>query len=137
MINNDYFELVEKLIHRTKEGKVNWKSTANEDEFIVFFNDFSLSIYISRVGFGPVSHVVISLRDDTGKEIDRFDLDDEDEHYEMVMNLHSSARRKALRIDDALHTIMSELESKNSIGLDEDPRNNDPFFDFDADDETF
>jgi len=119
MISNEYIDLVEKLLVRTKEGEVNWKNTVKSDEYMIYFKSFSLSISTSYDNFSNEHTVLISLRNDTGKEIDNFLINEEDPHYKMVTELHTGARRKALRIDEALSTIMTELESSDTVGLPE------------------
>lgn len=124
MINDDYIHLIEKLHKRTQNGEVNWKSTARVNEFMVYFKDFSLSV-ASRFDTNEDEDIVsITLRNDSGTEIDRFWITPQDVSlYHTASEMHSGARRKALQIDDALSVIMSELESDEVVGLPDDPRN--------------
>lgn len=126
MISNEYIDLVEKLLERTRDGEVNWKGTVKSNEYMIYFKNFSLSISTSFDNFTNQNNVVISLRNDSGDEIDNFWIDEEDAHYKLVSELHAGARRKALQIDEALSTIMTELESTETVGL---PEKNDGFDD--------
>lgn len=135
MIADEYVSLVGKLLDRTKSGEVNWKSTANENEFMVYFKKFSLSVSSSYDNHSQEEQYVISLRNESGAEIDRFWLEPHEEQWKTASELYIGARRKALKIDDALSLIMSELESDGSVGLEEKPekKNKSGFEDFDDD----
>ena len=126
MISDDYIHLVEKLIKRTKAGEVNWKNTVKDGEYMIYFKGFSLSISTSFDDNEDKGYVLISLRNESGNEIDKFWIGEGDPHYKMVSELYSGARRKALQIDEALSSIMSELESTETVGL---PEKHDPFDD--------
>lgn len=131
MISDDYIHLVEKLVERTKAGEVNWKSTVSDNEFMVYFKNFSLSVSTSYDPDEDRVFAYLSLRNDSGKEIDKFWIDQDDEHFQMISDMHAGARRKAFRIDEALHTIMSELNSDGAVGLKKKPAKNVDNFDDD------
>ena len=121
MISDDYISLVQRLIGRTKSGDVNWKLTANENEFMVYFKKFSLSVRRSYDHQEDMEYTSISLRNDSGEEIDQYWISTKDPQWNIVNDLYDGARRKALQIDDALHIIMEELDSDGSVGLEEKP----------------
>lgn len=121
MISDDYISLVQRLLDRTKSGDVNWKLTANENEFMIYFKKFSLSVRHTYDQHEDMEYTSITLRDDSGEEIDQFWIDTTDPHWNIVNDLYAVARRRALHIDDALHIIMKELDSDGSVGLEEKP----------------
>ena len=119
MIKNEYYELIEKLVDKTNSGDVNWKSTADNQRFLVYFKDFSLSV---DGGITPDDndYVRITLWNDLGKQIDSFLLMENEKHWKLVNDLFQGARRKALKIDEALHLILDELNTTGVIGIDAD-----------------
>jgi hypothetical protein len=123
MINEEYSQLVRMLASRTSEGSVNWKATIADNEFVVLFQNFSLSIRAEAENWEPTSYR-LTLRNGLGKEIDELYVGSGAELYETVHDLYSSARRKALHIDEALQLILGELKSADLVGLDEPPLEN-------------
>ena len=131
-IPDGYRELIGSLVMRTQLGQVNWKSTAGSDRFVIYFKDFSLGISSESHGGGyggePWSAVSVTLYDKDGNSMDQFTLADDDPDYKNMEGLHASARRKALRIDEAISTLMNQLEADEPIGDDPPPADDDlPF----------
>ncbi|MCG8073278.1 MAG: hypothetical protein N0C86_14990 [Candidatus Thiodiazotropha taylori] len=121
MITDEYFSLVEKLVHRTSQGEVNWKSTSDNHQFLVYFNKFTLSVSQSFDQHNQEAYIRIVLLNDEGSEIDSFWVHESDNHWELASQLFTGARRKALQIDEAIHTIMDELDNKDTVGKKELP----------------
>lgn len=116
MLNREYVDLIEKLAERTADARVNWKTTSSENEFVVYFADFSVSLRIHS-DYQDNEYVTVVLRDKAGKSIDELTIGLEDDLWTTVHALYLAARRKALRIDDALRHIISELSSdRQNIG---------------------
>lgn len=126
MITDEYIELVEKLLGKTQCSEVNWLPTSANGEFVVYFNDFSLSI---SGGHNPndEQYVRVVLRNDNGAEIDSFWSVESEREWELISELLSGARRKALNIDEAISTILTELDSVGTVGKKEDPIDDVPF----------
>ena len=126
MITEEYIGLIEKLLGKTQAGEVNWISTSSNSEFVVYFNDFSLSISGGNDAAGePYTRVI--LRNDNGTEMDSFWAVESEPEWELVNELLSGARRKALNIDKAIHNILSELDSVGTVGKEENPLDDVPF----------
>jgi hypothetical protein len=120
MLPSQYEELFEKLSERTQRGAVNWHPTADENEFVVYFRGFSLSVrfYESE---RDASEMYFKIRDDSGKEVDTFWISENDIRWEMAYRIYSSARRKALRIDEAVNSIVKQLDNAPTVGLEKPP----------------
>jgi hypothetical protein len=114
MLERDYDELLVQLHDRTIAGDVNWAPTPRGNEFLVVFQGFSLSLREDasneRIDYG------LTLRNETGKAIDEFWIGNEHELYLRVRELYTAARRRALRIDEALKVILAELRSSKAVG---------------------
>jgi hypothetical protein len=115
MIPDGYEELVDELTKKTLDGSVHWKATMNNREFLVYFDEFALSM---RDGTNDEQdwYVAVTLKNKTGKNIDSFIVWDSEPGYQKLSALHYSARRKALNIDGALKSIVGELRTKARIG---------------------
>ena len=129
MISDEYYELIAKLVKRTLSGEVNWKATSDDNQFVLYFNNFSLSVYQATDQNSGEEFARIVLLNDDGKEIDSFWVSERDEHWEIASNLFTGARRKALKIDEALHTILDELDGDGTVGKKEAPNKKTPFDD--------
>ena len=118
-IPSNYVKLLEHLAVRTAEGKVNWRNTAKKNTFAVYLKEFALTVseFYNEHPEGEGFMVTVTLLNAGGDEIDSFNLMDSDVDYAMVSSLHSSARRKALRIDEALNTMLHELKTLEKSAL--------------------
>jgi len=126
MISSDYKQLMDLLIQRTKEGKVNWQQSVAEAEFIVYFKERSLTIFTGVDQQSNEDFVAFVLRDKNGKEIDRFWVDQGDLDYQEMQALYLSARRTALDIDKTIRALTEELKSGKKIGLETPPEGSKP-----------
>lgn len=112
---NSYQDLARRLAMRTTQGRVKWQRTAREDEFIVYFESYALSVRLTAPVHDP-DYCTFAIRNITGEEVDRFIVEEGDELWPLARNLWAGARRKALRIDEALAGILEELDTKEIIG---------------------
>ena len=115
-IPKSYATLVNLLYQRTDAGKVNWHKTATASTVAVYFEDFALMISERRSSYDNEVFVRVALVDTDGDEIDVFIFPEDDEDYAIMSGLYTAARRKALRIDDALNTMLHELEQSDEVG---------------------
>ena len=110
MVPEIYSKIIPKLNSSTKAGKINWKTTSVPDKFMVSFKDFSLAIWSGYDQQEGGEFTAFELIDPDGKEVDRFYVKDSDKQWgEVAAELYGGARRKALRIDEALKVISKEL----------------------------
>jgi len=116
MIPDDYTELIDELTRRTLEGRVLWKPTLNQREYLVYFDQFTLSL---RDGSDDEdnAYITVTLKDKAGKNIDYFTVWSGDADWAKVSDLHQASRRKALNIDGAIKSIVTELRTKTAIGM--------------------
>lgn len=122
MIPEAYRAIVERLEQKTRESKVIWNQVS-KDTFAVNFGDYSLSV---REYFGEDENGVedrsidFRLLDSQGKTIDAFDIWSDDKDFENARELFSAARRKALKVDEALAVLSEVLETSTVVGLQEE-----------------
>ncbi len=109
MVPEAYSKIIAKLATKTKRGEVDWKSTSDEDMFLVNFKEFSLTIGTYYNDQEHENVVSFRLLDPKGKVIDYFPVAETDEWGGQAFEMYSGARRKARKIDEALQVIGKEL----------------------------
>lgn len=115
MISDEYRPLVDLLARRTSDDAVNWQATSDEDEFLVKFDNFSLSLRSAWDQETEKQYIAFTLRDAQGKRMDNFWVEVGDADYDQLNELWSRARRKALNIDSAIRQIIEELEAEPDV----------------------
>lgn len=121
MAELEFQALVNRLAERTAIGKVNWKPTASESEYVLYFKNNALSMR-RGVDDEDDEFVVFTLRNDAGKKIDEFRVWDSFGEWRAVADMWASARRRALKLDEALEGLLMEIETKDIIGDEAGPK---------------
>lgn len=121
MIPNAYEGLVNKLYTKTMKGQANWRQTADDNTFLLDFDEFSLTIHYQSCNQEP-DWIRLELRDETGNSIDGFWEDESDltGAYNRLDAIYGGARRKALRIDEAINVITRRLDEDEGCGTEDD-----------------
>ncbi len=114
-MTGDYQELLRALHVRTVEGKVNWQRTSSDVTFVVYFQGFSVTVKPGNSN-DEGDYIVFILRDDAGKVVDQFFVYESEDEYDLATQMYWYARRRALKIDIALKTILGELSSGKVVG---------------------
>ena len=122
MIPDQYTNILNNLLHKSRNGQVNWLSTADDKEFLVQFSSFSLSIRIWWDEFNSTAEIMVKLRDNSGNVLDTFSEGEDGPGWSLLEELFGAARRKALRIDEAIGEIEKELEVDDQVGADRKAR---------------
>lgn len=104
-------ELIRLLVKLTKEGKLAWESSYNDNAFRVNFANTTVVISEEKDSY------FISLLNNVGAVVDTFsaprlmDADPLGENwYSILRELFTDARRKALGADQVLDRILQELK---------------------------
>ncbi|MBP7528499.1 MAG: hypothetical protein KA801_11260 [Syntrophorhabdaceae bacterium] len=115
MIPDSYSVMINKLCDKTLEGKINWKTTADDNRYLIDFRDFSLTttLYIPAIGD---KNVAIHLWDKNGRVIDYFHVLNGEPDFDKLELMFDGARRKAKRIDEAISFITQELDTAETVG---------------------
>jgi hypothetical protein len=121
MIPESYEKLIALRELKTPTERVNWKSTGDPSAFVVYFDDFSLVLRHDESTYEDPEQVWVLLVDSNGNTIDSFSVAG-DADYARLHQLHGNARRKALRIDEALSKLVERLESDAKVGDEPPPK---------------
>ena len=108
--------LVERLLERTRAGELVWQESIRPDVFQAAFQNSS--VQIKSVDDGRFTEVHVSIVDAIGRIVDDFGRDglDRDSPRQpgswsrALEELYALARRSALRADDAIDSILAEIE---------------------------
>ena len=115
-----YNEVISGLLLKTKASGVVWNKTTDNDTFIVYFSNFSLSIRQShKSDFNNnyrESWITVELIDENGDRIDSFSVEEGDDDWGKIEELYTLSRRSALSIDVAVQEMLAELGKTTVIG---------------------
>ncbi len=101
-------ELVKKLYNLTRQGKINWESTALDNQFAVHFPESSVLIIENESQFLFSYHIeVTNRRADTVEKVHQNDLG----NILDLEELYIIARDNALEIESSIDHVLSQLES--------------------------
>lgn len=122
MVPSAYRDLITKLAEKTARGQANWQTSVTEGVYVLDFKSFSLAVYYDHEPQDEDS-VGFRLFDEAGKEIDSFWIFERSDQgqegsgwYERCHAIYQGARRKALRIDEAIRIITEQLDIDGPIG---------------------
>jgi hypothetical protein len=126
-----YNDVIQGLLQKSQENTVVWNTTTDSNTFIVYFNNFSLSI---RQHYNNETWITVDLiKNDNGDKIDGFMVEDGDDDWGIISELYSLARRSALSIDIAIQEMLTEINKSEVIGKKNNDTgkssNSDGFFD--------
>jgi hypothetical protein len=101
--------LIDKLLELSREGKVNWQETANEQKFLAAVSKFVVTIGFEDETNWTNASYGLEVSDQAGKALENVTLYRGDLRFAELQELHTLARRRALRVDEALSDLLSTL----------------------------
>jgi hypothetical protein len=112
-------QLVKRLADQTAAGLIAWQPTAVDDMFMVSFPKYSVSIQPTTDQEG-VPFIEITVRDGEGRVLESVNDGDLDifveKPYQLLSDMHASARRQALGVNQAIDELLRHL-GKNDTSL--------------------
>lgn len=111
MASEKYVQLVNRLLAKTDEGKLEWRETAWPDTMQVSFPNYSITLAETHSDgeLGYVGHILNS----EGRTVDSFSDEDLREGLGQMAELYLKARRQALGGERALDEILSQLRDEH------------------------
>jgi len=117
MAYSKLLKVVKQLGTRTSEGSVAWEETGKEGVFQASFPNYSVRISRSWHDFEESYDYYLRLYNQNGsviEEVTQAGLAGPDlsgpEAYQLLEELYEGARRKAMGVDQALDTILDNLD---------------------------
>jgi hypothetical protein len=99
-------QVLEKLLDRTNENKIPWKTTVNERSFTASFG--ATSVLIEK--YPRSNRYELTILDEAGGEIESVLAGDHERDYDMYQDLFDKARRYARDTDNKLEALLAELD---------------------------
>ena len=114
MINNNYANLVQKLLDATIEGRMAWQKSSTPDEYFVSISDYRFSVKKQSqnrfsLSSNSQSTYVICLANMNGEIIDIQRIKNDEEDYQFVGNLFDSARRSYYKVDNVVKMLAESI----------------------------
>jgi hypothetical protein len=109
-----YLDVINGLLKKSMSKEVAWDVTTDESTFVVYFENFSLTI--CQNSNQNETWVAVSLINNNGDKVDSFWVSDEETDWSIINDLFSIARRSALSIDNAIQEMLTELNKQGTIG---------------------
>jgi hypothetical protein len=116
-----YNDVILGLLRKSQASNVVWNTTTDANTFIVYFDNFSLSVrqhYNSD--FDNNCHetwiTVDLIKNENGDKIDGFMIEEGDGDWGAISELYTLARRSALSIDIAVQEMLTEITTSEIIG---------------------
>jgi hypothetical protein len=115
MKTTKYIKILRLLVEQTDRDKLDWMETGDESGFLVSFPNYSILIS-EEAGLSGPPHYIVSIVNSEGKIVDKFtevtlSYDLGMDSYTVMRDLFNQARRRALRVDEALDNIIAHLGS--------------------------
>lgn len=113
-MKDKWIKLLRYLITQTNEDLLNWKETADPDEFLVRVGENTVAFSVNDLNFD------VSILNNTGKVVDSFDrstllgMHGED-WFPEARELHSQIKRKVSGADKVLDDVLRWFERNEPI----------------------
>lgn len=107
--------LVQRICEKSKYNLIEWEGTEKEGTYQVSFSNYSIRIFSTQSKNNPsdIAYVMQIINSD-GELVEETDDEDlkqwwDDSYIEMKL-AHETARRKVMGVEDALDSILHELD---------------------------
>lgn len=97
--------ILDRLLNLSEEEKLNWKTTASRETYLLVLDDSS--IILSTVGLGSIT---FRFNNEKGETVESHSVRANGENYERCAKLFDLVRRKALNSDKTIDRILKQLE---------------------------
>ena len=109
----DITDKLAKLVERTRQNRVRWKTTADDDAFGAVVGNVSViisSVQVDQYAYAPMLKIV----NKDGIDIEELSGESRVEPFQEVMwDLYRMARRVALGVDSQLDELLAELDKED------------------------
>lgn len=110
MANERFMQLINELHQATLDGRVRWEETAKEGVFRVGLGDGLVRIQSGRDDEQTLC-VEVYLLNDQGRVVDELRAWENGDHYNLLLDLYQKARSSALKIDEVVDSMLSDLKT--------------------------
>ena len=102
-------QILEGLVQRTTEGKLNWSRTVENGRFVTSVD--AISVVVEELQYPADIRYRLDILDESGETVESLRYEDmTSEQDEQLARLYVLARRSALNIDSTLEKLAKGLE---------------------------
>lgn len=114
MINNNYANLIQKLLDATIEGRLSWQKSSTPDEFFITISDYRFTIKKQSqnrfsLSSNNQSTFIIYLANINGEIIDMQRVKNDEEDFQFVGYLFDAARRSYYKVDNVVKMLTENI----------------------------
>lgn len=111
-MDNQKFNLIlDKLLERTEEGKLEWKATSNENTFLVVLKDSSISVSYEFDEYDGSQCFIFNFRDENGETVSSINLTEQNDKKEVekAEKIFDLARQHSFMNNKIVDRILEQL----------------------------
>ncbi len=114
MIPNNIKDLIKALIAKTASKKAIWGKTSRPNEFKLSLEKGAVTTDCwNENGTESVDFGIYNVY---GDRIDNFLAEKGDADYDLLVELHNSAKREFYKVDDTISHLFNEINDSKSVG---------------------
>ncbi len=112
-MDNQKFNLIlDRLLERTKEEKLEWKATSNENTLLTVLTDSSISVNYEANEYDGSEYYIFDFRNENGETVASItvtDLKDQEEEFEKAAKIYQLARQNSFLNNKVVDRILEQL----------------------------
>ena len=117
METNPYQKIVEALVKKSRAKELLWVSTDAENEFVLGFTHYSLSLRVQQEPPKNRTVAILSIFENkTGKKLDSVLFNQREHLGKALMEIFETARGQVFHLDDAVDEILGHLGKQGVVG---------------------
>lgn len=119
MENQKFNLILDKLLEKTEEGKLEWEKTANRNTFLVVLEDSSISVSLNFDSvfefISPIEIYTFDFRNGNGDIVESIDISNPDvtvkpaREFEKAKKIFALARNQPIKVDQTVDRILEQL----------------------------
>lgn len=111
-LSDNYKKLITILINTTIRGSAIWNVTIVEDQYLIHFKNYELTIFSNWKGI-----IIFRLLNKDGDSLDNLCIEKGEEGYKSSLELYSLVKRKVMNFDKIIQELQDEILSNDTIGI--------------------
>ncbi len=109
-MDNQKFKLIlDKLLERTEEEKLEWKATANDNTFLVVLQDSSISVSYEFAELYNLEYYTFNFRNENGETVASVSLKKDEKEFEKAQKIFNLARQHSFMNNKTVDSILEQL----------------------------
>jgi hypothetical protein len=113
MIEKKYADLINKIIQKTEQGKLQWDKTNRGTEYFMNFSDGKITtdMWVDEDGNKRTDFIIFNNNGDSIWSVS-VTKGGSPEEYQFIASLHQNIRKKYYKIEETIDSLIKDLDSK-------------------------